>query len=269
MLADSSRGYLLELLLSKLIFATKLDQKSVGAKIQIVGMSATIPNLSTIASWLNAALFVTDFRPVPLTQLVAQGDDVYEVVGEPNESSSDWLKPVEPALDLASLEINSSPDDAPLVYYAMDTLSKGLSTLVFCPTKLGTERTARLIAENIFEFGAKLKGPKMTDRQIALGTACRSNLCMKKINKLYTALFGMPMGFDHSLAKVVRFGCANHHAGMSLQERSLIEQAFRDGTIKVLCATTTLSAGMLLQKKSVLFSLTFTFQVSIFLLEEC
>lgn len=254
MLADSSRGYLLELLLSKLLFATKWEQKSVEAKVrplQIVGMSATIPNLPTIASWLNAALFVTDFRPVPLTQLVARGDDVYEVIGEPSEDARDWLKPVEPVVDLASLEINSSPDDAPLVYYAMDTLSKGFSTLVFCPTKLGTERTARLIAENIFEFGARLKGPKMTEQAIALGTACRSNLSMRKINMLYTALFGMPMGLDHSLAKVVRFGVAFHHAGMSHEERSLIEQAFRDGTVKVLCSTTTLSAGKSLQVEKI------------------
>lgn len=241
MLADSSRGYLLELLLSKLLFATNSADTKVNP-LQIVGMSATIPNLPAIASWLNAALFITDFRPVPLTQLVVRGDEVFEVTGKITDCTMDWLKPVESTVDIESLKISSSTDDAPLIYYAMETLSKGFSTLVFCPTKLGTEQMARLIAENIYEFGAKKK-LNMNEQAVALGTACRANLCMKKINELYTALFGMPMGLDLALAQTVRFGVAFHHAGMSHEERSLVERAFRDGTIKVLCSTTTLSAG--------------------------
>jgi DNA polymerase theta len=44
LLADPSRGYLIELLLTKAIHY----------KIQVIAMSATIPNLLQLAEWLHA-----------------------------------------------------------------------------------------------------------------------------------------------------------------------------------------------------------------------
>ena len=61
MLSDKQRGFLLELLLSK----TKYLFPS--QRVQIVGMSATLPNISDLAGWLDASLYTTEFRPVNLS----------------------------------------------------------------------------------------------------------------------------------------------------------------------------------------------------------
>lgn len=46
--------------------------------IQIVGMSATLPNAHVLAKWLHdATFFVTNFRPVPLTEYFKVGPTVY------------------------------------------------------------------------------------------------------------------------------------------------------------------------------------------------
>ncbi len=46
--------------------------------VQIIGMSATLPNLNLLAEWLSADLYQTEFRPVPLSEHIKIGNKLFD-----------------------------------------------------------------------------------------------------------------------------------------------------------------------------------------------
>lgn len=238
MLGDSSRGYLLELLLTKLVYMKKLND----IDLQIVGMSATIPNLSDIARWLDAELFITNYRPIPLFQRLVVDEEVFDPLAE------DLKNPIR-KLEITKLSL--SGENRNLVYSALETLMDGYSVLIFCSTKALCEKISRYIAVNIFEYGAKKKFP--TNAQVdIISEKLKEQMDFVKTQALLDSLKRSSAGMDANLERDARFGVAFHHGGLSLEERSIIERAFRDGVIRILCCTTTLSAGVNLPARRVI-----------------
>lgn len=74
LIGDDSRGFLLETLLTKIVYISK----SLEIKIQVIAMSATFPNLNEIALWLDACLFITNFRPIEIEEFAKLGDDIVD-----------------------------------------------------------------------------------------------------------------------------------------------------------------------------------------------
>lgn len=104
-------------------------------------MSATLPNLDVLALWLGSELYHTDFRPVPLQEMVKVGSVVYDAK---SKASSRDLKQAGVAF----------PDDADhIIFLSIETITSGHGVLIFCPSKNWCENLATNIAKEIYNAG--------------------------------------------------------------------------------------------------------------------
>ncbi|KAH9633918.1 hypothetical protein HF086_009731 [Spodoptera exigua] len=226
LIGESGRGGTLETLLTTVIFTNK--------DIQIVGMSATIGNLHEIAQFLRADVFQREFRPVELTEYVKLGDMLHKIVWGPEGVE---IVP-DRALSYNYSAAATSLDPDLIGGLVSEVVPRG-SVLVFCPTKRNCENVTTLLCKlqrrfkDFFNDFSEMVSHKAAERQ-ALESALRAE------------------GANSDLAQAVRYGIAYHHAGLASDERSLLEQAYRAGTISVLCCTSTLAAGVNLPAQRVI-----------------
>ncbi|XP_064375845.1 DNA polymerase theta isoform X4 [Dromaius novaehollandiae] len=238
MLGDSHRGYLLELLLTKVRYLTekvaKRQAKMISpgfSGIQIVGMSATLPNLGLLASWLDAELYCTDFRPVPLMEWVKIGSNIYD-------SSMNLVREFQPKLQ-------PKGDDDHVVSLCYETVCDGHSVLLFCPSKNWCEKLADIIAREFYNL-------QQTDTSAKNSALSPVFVDREGINDVLDQLKHSLSGLDSVLQRTLPWGVAFHHAGLTFEERDIIEGAFRQGLIRVLAATSTLSSGVNLPARRVI-----------------
>ncbi|TPX37004.1 DNA-directed DNA polymerase [Synchytrium microbalum] len=216
---DEGRGYLLELQLTKMQYVLRDE-------IQVVAMSATISNIAVLASWLSADLYISDYRPVPLTEYIKVNDT--QEVWDVHLGTKRCLKDIYPYDKL---------DPDMLVPLVAETVAEGNSVLVFCRTKVACEAAAKLLAKLmpvLLKFG--LSEDEANNHKNVMAELQRS-----------------PGGLDPVLEATVPQGVAYHHAGLTVEERECIEDAFRAGYIRVLCATSTLASGVNLPARRVIF----------------
>ncbi|XP_062599884.1 DNA polymerase theta-like, partial [Saccostrea cucullata] len=237
LVGDQHRGYLLELMLTKIRFlsqkkstkTTDTEDSGCTEGVQIVGMSATLPNLDLLSHWLDATLYRTDYRPVPLTECVKLGADIFD-------SSLQKIREVD-------LRVVCKGDTDHVIPLCLETLGGGHSVLIFCPTKNWCEKLAETIAREFYNI--LKKGPE---------TDCSSPLPLNRpsLMEVVEQLRRTPVGLDSTLGKTVPYGVAYHHAGLTFDERDILEGAFRQGSVKVLVATSTLSSGVNLPARRVI-----------------
>ncbi|XP_029175852.1 DNA polymerase theta [Nylanderia fulva] len=226
LLGDPNRGYLLELLLTKLKYMTVRNDD---INIQLIGMSATLPNLVLLAKWLNAELYNTEFRPIPLNEYCKIGDSIYD----------NKLNLVRKLTELPELE----QDVDNILQLCIETIKSSHSVLIFCPTKKWCEKLAEQIAAAFYKLGCK---------NTVLGEMLRKEINNVLIQETLEQLKRSPSGLDNILKNTISFGIAFHHAGLTMDERDIIEGSFRTGSLRVLIATSTLSSGVNLPARRVI-----------------
>ena len=215
MVGETRRGPILELLLTKIRLASP--------RAQIVGMSATVPNLHQIAEWLGAGCYVGTFRPVPLKEHVVVNGIVTE------RCSEDPTQMVRPR-GLPSAD--KSPLDDHMHIMHLLTEVPNCSTLVFCATRDQCLQYARQIVKTYdrMNIGPRPEGvgPLLADLR-GLGHEARN------------------------LSELLPYGVAYHTGALSLEERDVVERGFKGRQITVLCCTSTLAAGVNLPARRVIF----------------
>ncbi|KAI1637387.1 P-loop containing nucleoside triphosphate hydrolase protein [Biscogniauxia mediterranea] len=237
MVDDDRRGYLMELMATKLM--------SLEHNVQIVGMSATLANIDILSRWLDAHTYTTFYRPVPIEEhlvhegniyLSAQTTSIIRTAGKAGTSSnmnrpnSQPIRTIEPSVhkELQDPVLNA------VVALADETARSGYGVLVFCSSRQGCESDARLISR-VLPHAHQLDHTILEKRLDLLGD-----------------LRSLPTGLDPTLAMTVPAGVAFHHAGLTTEERDLIATAYDTGVLKVIVATCSLAAGINLPARRVI-----------------
>ena len=188
----------------------------VNPDIQLLVLSATIKNVEEVAEWLKAIPITTEWRPVTLREGVFHHEEILFKDG--------GAQKVEKATKNPSVNL------------ALYTMKSGGQALAFAGTRRNSISLAKKISAKTKPLLSKplKRSLKQLSEQI-LTTGARTRI-------------------SEQLAEVVSGGAAFHHAGLGGGHRKLIEEAFREGKIKVLTATPTLAFGVNLPARVVIIN---------------
>ena len=197
--------------------------RQVNPRAQLIALSATIRNSEELAEWLGAKHVKSTWRPVPLKEGVYHGGTIHFT-------------------DDTSREI---PDDGDgVAALVADSLAGGGQCLVFVNTRRSSETLARGLTA-VAKAGAKGKPAE----------------ALSKLSEELQEGQDEPTSMAGRLAKCLEGGTAFHHAGLTNRQRSLVENAFRRGKLKVIVATPTLAMGVNLPARRVVVRDTDRFDV--------
>lgn len=160
----------------------------------IVGMSATVRNLGSIAEWLGAAQFTSTFRPVKLTE--------YYVAADPavRDMHTGSILRTLPGLG------PNAPIDAKIIALAEEVTAQRASTLIFCSSRKQCEDMAQSLALSR-PSSASLR--RSVSSLNPFSQASEDNLAAKRAD-LYDELANAPHGIDDLIRTLVPHGVAYH-----------------------------------------------------------
>ncbi|MCD6479107.1 MAG: DEAD/DEAH box helicase [Candidatus Diapherotrites archaeon] len=193
----SSRGATLEAVVMKMRYLLP--------ELQIVALSATIPNASELADWLDAELVVSNYRPIKLMEGVLFSNVVYFSNNK-------------------HLELQGRNYLTALVE---DTLALNKQMLFFMSTRKNAENLAKKLASTVEQ--------KLLPKE---------KLYLQKLSERLLNVLENPTEQCKLLSSLAARGVAFHHAGLLPKQRELIEDAFRESKLKVVVATPTLALGV-------------------------
>ncbi|KAJ7172122.1 Sec63 Brl domain-containing protein [Mycena filopes] len=215
---NESRGSTLEVVISRM--------KTRGSAVRFVLVSATVPNIEDIASWIgnkrreDPALvfqFGEEFRPCKLTR---------HVIGVPRQRGENDFS------FARKLEYKLFP--------AIQAHSVGKPILVFVSTRKGVLSTAEQLLKDYSEA-------EKTKQNVPWSHP-------KRIDQAF---------HEKKLGELAAFGIGVHHAGLTIDDRRAVEDLYLKGLLRVVVATSTLAVGVNLPAHTVVIKGVQIFQNSV------
>ncbi|MHA2319359.1 MAG: DEAD/DEAH box helicase [Candidatus Hodarchaeales archaeon] len=190
--------------------------------LQLIALSATIGNSDDLSEWLGAELVQSEWRPVPLKEGIYCDDHVIYS-------------------DYSTRDIPYKRKDL-LLNIALDSYQSQEQVLIFVPSRRSAIATAQKIGTEI----EQLIGPREKKELSEIADSLTTNIADP---------------LSKQLVEIMKTGSAFHHAGLNSDQRAIVENSFKNGAIKILCATPTLSSGINLPAKRVVISSVYRYSV--------
>ncbi|KAI9839807.1 MAG: hypothetical protein M1838_004246 [Thelocarpon superellum] len=226
MLDDDHRGYLIELMATKLM--------SLDCQIQIVGMSATLSNIRMVAEWLHAKFYESKYRPVPIEEHLVCNNDIFPALTSQLDDVGTGTRQALRRITASEYKELDNPVCNAVVALTIETTKNGYGVLIFCGSRKGCESDAKLISDAM------------------PGTTTVDPLILEARWQVLEELQNTTVGLDRLLDRTIMKGVGFHHAGLTTEERDIISEAFEKSVINVIVATCSLAAGINLPARRVI-----------------
>jgi helicase len=183
---------------------------------QLIALSATVKNAKHLEKWLGIKLVSMNWRPVPLVEgIYSHGVIMF---------SDNSLRKI----------MRTNRGEA--IDLAIDCISNEGQALIFAETR---KRAVSLA----------VRASELTRMYLKEDEAKNAKELSQQILEV-----GEETELSRLLSKTVECGSAFHHAGLSSPHRRIVENGFKKGIIKLVCATPTLAAGVNLPARRVIIA---------------
>ncbi|MFX1377902.1 MAG: DEAD/DEAH box helicase [Promethearchaeota archaeon] len=189
-------------------------------EIHIIGESDRGPRLESLIVRLNE--FLHNPQIIGLSATIANAEFFNSWLSSLGNKTTLIKSDIRPVPLHYRVEITQNKDST-IKRFIRSTLEKNGQVLIFVNRRKGAQK----VAENIKTLVCKF----LEENEL--------NICMSLEKRLSSI-----KGGHRELKKIIKSGVAFHHAGLLPKERKIIEDNFRKRIIKVICCTTTLSAGI-------------------------
>ena len=202
-------------------------------------------NIETVARWLGAKFYVAKHQPVEVHEFLVYNSAVYPTADSKAffrtaSQLSEFVETQKPLSPCAVIKASShkeleNPIVNAVVSLAVETASAGYGALVFCSSRRGTQTMAQLISKTM----------PINDTNDSL---------LNHRQELLASLQALPGGYDPVLGETILTGVAYHNAGLTIEEREIVAEAYDKGILKVIVATCSLAAGCNLPARRVILN---------------